>query len=138
MAKKVSLTDLLPPKSEESDETEANSVVTEGPAPEAEKVVALKAPSTAGRTPRVRTSEPEKPTAGEPKYLQMDRKDARLRPGQYEDLMLLSHQLNKKRRRTGERITENTLIRIGIDLLFQRASELEGIDEEQLRKSVGL
>lgn len=38
----------------------------------------------------------------------------------------------------GERITENTLIRIAIDLLLTHPDDLEGVTEAQFRESVGL
>jgi hypothetical protein len=46
--------------------------------------------------------------------------------------------LNRARSGAGERITENTLIRIGVSLLLSRASELRGTTEEELRQSLGL
>jgi hypothetical protein len=55
----------------------------------------------------------------------------------------LSRRLNKERRRSdgttvGERITDNTLLRIAIDLLLARADELRGTTEQELAASVGL
>jgi hypothetical protein len=35
-----------------------------------------------------------------------------------------------------ERITENTLIRVAVDLLLARARKLHGLTEDELRKSV--
>lgn len=46
--------------------------------------------------------------------------------------------LNRARGGAGERITENTLIRVAISLLLSRASELRGTTEEELRQSLGL
>jgi len=55
----------------------------------------------------------------------------------------LSRRLNKERRRpdgttVGERITDNTLLRIAIDLLLARAHELRGTTEQELAASLGL
>ncbi|BAQ63111.1 streptococcal hemagglutinin protein (plasmid) [Geminocystis sp. NIES-3708] len=73
-----------------------------------------------------------------PKYLTLVRKEARLTEGQLDDLTLLVRKLNRTRRGKGERITENTLIRLAVDLLLQRAEFLTGATEEDLRHSLGL
>lgn len=72
------------------------------------------------------------------KYERLDRKDVRIFPGQMEVLTRISKRLNKRRQGAGERITENTLIRLAIDLLCEYAHHLEGIDEDQLRESLKL
>lgn len=72
------------------------------------------------------------------RYDELERKEARLRPDQYARLSVLSRSLNRARAGKGERITENTLIRVGIDLLLQRETELAGDTETGLRRSVGL
>jgi hypothetical protein len=77
------------------------------------------------------------PTAG-PRYLALTRKEARFTDDQLESLSVLTRQLNKARQGRGERITDNTLIRVAVDLLLERAHELAGHDEGELRKSVGL
>ncbi len=52
---------------------------------------------------------------------------------------MVARQLSKKRETgAGERITENTLIRIAVDLLLEQKSKLAGNNEAELRKSVGL
>lgn len=70
-----------------------------------------------------------------PKYLQLVRKEARLREDQVDDLTLLARELNRQKE-GGERITENTLIRVAVDLLLERKGELAGEDEEKLRESL--
>lgn len=40
--------------------------------------------------------------------------------------------------RSGEVITDNTLIRVAIDVLLARAADLHGDTENDLRRSVGL
>lgn len=52
------------------------------------------------------------------RYDQLERKETRLRPDQYNSLSELSRGLNRQRHGRGERITENTLIRVAIDLLL--------------------
>ena len=44
--------------------------------------------------------------------------------------------LNRQRGGEGERITENTLIRVAVDVLLGRAGRLRGTTEDELRKSV--
>jgi hypothetical protein len=73
-----------------------------------------------------------------PKYLTLDRKEARLRPDQVEGLTKLTKALNRKRRGEGERITDNTLIRIAVDLLLKRADEVIGKTEAEIQQNLGL
>ncbi len=72
-----------------------------------------------------------------PKYLRLTRKEARLREDQVYDAIRLARGLNRAKS-GGERITENTLIRIGVDLLLARRADLSGATEDELRASVGL
>ncbi|MGH2416401.1 MAG: hypothetical protein ACRDEA_22445 [Microcystaceae cyanobacterium] len=74
----------------------------------------------------------------EPKYLTFDRKETRLRSDQIDLLNDLTKALNRKRKGKGERLTDNTLIRVAVDLLLSRDEELQGTTEEELRSSVGL
>lgn len=74
----------------------------------------------------------------EPKYLTLDRKETRLRSDQIDLLNALTKALNRKRKGRGERLTDNTLIRVAVDLLLSRTEELQGMTEEELRASVGL
>lgn len=73
-----------------------------------------------------------------PKYLTFVRKEARLRSEQLDSLTSLTRSLNRKRQSNGERITENTLIRVAIDLLLNQSDELKGTTEQEIKKSVGL
>ena len=73
-----------------------------------------------------------------PKYQMLARKETRLREEQLDKLTTLSRQLNRQRRGKGERITENTLIRLAIDLLFLREEELIGTTETELQEALGL
>ena len=65
-----------------------------------------------------------------PKYLTLVRKEARLREDQLDNLTRLTRALNRKRRGAGERITENTLIRVAVDLLLNKSDELKGFTEQ--------
>ncbi len=68
----------------------------------------------------------------------MERKELRLRVDQADELGRLTRRLNRARAKAGERITDNTLIRVAIDLLLQQGDRLAGGTEEELRKSVSL
>ncbi|MGN6221412.1 MAG: hypothetical protein ACTHNQ_18085 [Microbacterium sp.] len=70
------------------------------------------------------------------KYAQLSRKDARIRPDQELALTALADALMRRRTSRVERITENTLIRVAIDLLLTRADHLRGSTEDELRNSV--
>lgn len=72
-----------------------------------------------------------------PKYLKLERKEARLRQDQIDALTDLTRKLNRtKRVKGGERLTDNTLIRVAVDLLLSKASELQGTTEDELRRSL--
>lgn len=76
-----------------------------------------------------------------PKWRKYDQKTVLLRPSgaadlaQVDALSQLSRRLQRQRVSKHERITENTLIRVGVDLLLAVADRLEGDDEEALRRS---
>jgi hypothetical protein len=71
-----------------------------------------------------------------PKFARLTRKDTRIRADQDAALTALAKSLMRRRAVKTERITENTLIRVAIDLLFAHADALRGSTEEELRKSV--
>jgi hypothetical protein len=83
------------------------------------------------------TVEPKSEQLELPKYLTLIRKETRLREDQLEKLTVLTRKLNRQRR-GGERITENTLIRVAIDLLLLQSEELKGSTESELREALGL
>jgi hypothetical protein len=56
-----------------------------------------------------------------------------MRDDQYSGLTALARDLMDARTRKAERITENTLIRVGIDLLLAHPELLAGDTEEELR-----
>ncbi len=75
-----------------------------------------------------------------PRYLQFTRKESRIRADQADRLAVHVRRLNRARRHrdgpVGERITDNTLIRVAIDLLLDHADQLVGMTEDELRESV--
>lgn len=71
-----------------------------------------------------------------PMYAQLEKKTTLIREEQYVELTALARFLMKRRRTRGERITENTLIRVAIDLLFTHRDHLDGSTETELRNSV--
>lgn len=78
-----------------------------------------------------------------PKYLQLQRREARIHVEQADALTLLARRLNSERRLSdgtavGERITDNSLIRVAIDLLLQRENEIHGTSEEAIAQGLGL
>jgi hypothetical protein len=71
-----------------------------------------------------------------PKWKGLERKELRLRADQLDELARLRRSLNRQRGGEGERITENTLIRVAVDLLLTRSGRLRGATEDKLRNSV--
>lgn len=71
-----------------------------------------------------------------PLYRRLARKEARVREDQFVALSRLVRVLARRRTdRSGPRLTENTLIRIAIDLLLSRANRLTGNTEDEIRAS---
>jgi len=70
------------------------------------------------------------------KFARLARKDARIRADQDAALTALTKILMRRRHAKSERITENTLIRVAIDLLLAHAADLRGSTEDELRNSV--
>jgi hypothetical protein len=111
-------------------------------------------PAAAVEKPEPRRPEPRRPaprrvargprdagTAGVtesqiPKWQRLERKELRLRADQLDELARIRRTLNRQRGGEGERITENTLIRVAVDMLLGRAGKLRGSTEDELRKSV--
>lgn len=75
---------------------------------------------------------------GGPRYLRMERVDARLRPDQVEALDREVRRLQRARNVRLERITTNTLLRVAVDLLLNQSERLAGDTEDALRKSLRL
>lgn len=68
----------------------------------------------------------------------LQRKETRIREDQQNALTLQARRLSKAKGVGGRRITDNTLIRVAIDLLLARSGDLQGTSEDELRRSVGL
>jgi len=91
--------------------------------------------SAAEHPPGVGTTSRSIPSAT-PLYRRLARKEARVREDQYVALSRLVRVLARRRTdRSGPRLTENTLIRIAIDLLLARANRLAGNTEDEIRAS---
>ncbi len=154
MARKRRLADLVREEVERPDLQTAevteseSSTVTESPTTEvteSESSTDTESPTTEvtkEQSESVLSSPPtkvtESQTAEVPKYLTLVRKETRLRDDQLEQLTAITRKLNRQRRGKGERITENTLIRIAVDLLLNQEQQLQGITEEELLASLGL
>jgi hypothetical protein len=129
---------------EQSPAPESSQPPTPAPARIAEvqpAIVAEAPPEPVAKSPRPKRAPgaTRKPQPGEwVRYDEYERKEARLRADQYGQLSNTSRRLNRARKGSGERITENTLIRVAIDLLLNREDDLAGTTEAELRKSVGL
>jgi hypothetical protein len=104
--------------------------------PEAEPTESRTARVTKSRTTEVREGGASEDSS-EPLYLRLTRKDVRFRDEQLGALHALARRLSKARRGVkGERITDNTLVRVAVDLLLQHGDELVGGDEAALLESL--
>ena len=74
-----------------------------------------------------------------PKYLALQRKEARLRGDQVDALASLARRMNRGKANKGsERITENTLIRVAVDWLLSREEPVGASSEEEIRRGLGV
>ena len=103
------------------------------PAAAAEAVAPPAAPASRRARSRGTTGVTESQS---PKWQRLERKELRLRADQLDELARLRRALNRRRGGEGERITENTLIRVAVDLLLKQADALQGSTEDELRNSV--
>lgn len=71
-------------------------------------------------------------------YRSFARKETRVRDDQYTALTAHARRLTRTRPAGTERITENTLIRVAIDLLLEKGDRIAGGSEAEIRRSVGL
>jgi hypothetical protein len=74
---------------------------------------------------------PEETRDAPARYLTLAVKTVRLRPDQRENLTLLARRLSRAKK-GGERITDDTLIRVAVDVLLRESDKLEGRSEEEL------
>ena len=99
-------------------------------------------PVSAREAPRPITSRPPKrgaPTVTDelgPAYLRFVRKETRLREDQQNQLTLAARRLNRAKAAGAPRITDNTLIRVAVDLLLSRIERATGDDEVALLESI--
>lgn len=120
-------------------------------APEVGPEPAVQQPDAPRETPRPKTVEQAARRSASkstqprrPRYDELERKDVRLREDQIAEIAQLARQISRQARRTrpegveAERITENTLIRVAVDLLLSKSSQLTGTNEAELRAAVGL
>lgn len=123
---------LLPSEQSDFEASKSNAIE---PSVKSDKVANLQSP----RVTNIQILEqPDSETSELPKYLRLERKEIRLRIDQLDALTSLIRQLNRARRGKGERLTENTLIRVAINLLLENADQLQGITEDELLASLGL
>lgn len=71
-----------------------------------------------------------------PAYSRFVRKETRLREDQQNQLTLQARRLNRAKKTVGARITENSLIRVAVDLFLAQADRAMGDDEDAIRKSI--
>jgi hypothetical protein len=83
-----------------------------------------------------RRNQGRRPRPTGPAYLEFERKETRLRPDQLSDLTEHARRLNRMKGTGGQRITENTLIRIAVDLLLADIDRADGSTEERIRRSL--
>ena len=100
-------------------------------------------PGSGGETTVREQSRDEAATTGVPprvpKYLALERKEARLRGDQVDSLASLARRVNRQKpSRGGERITENTLIRVAVDWLLSQEDYVGGSTEEEIRRGLGV
>ena len=69
-------------------------------------------------------------------YLRLVRKETRIREDQLNQLTLEARRLNRAKAAGTARITDNTLIRVAVDLLLARIRDVRGDDERALLESL--
>lgn len=110
-------------------------------APEAAQLATSRSTDRSARRPSPqRASTTSKPNVAPERvhFSTLVRKEARLRDDQIESLTLRARKLSRNKAASEQRITDNTLIRVAVDLLLSREGDLVGTSEAELRKSVGL
>lgn len=107
------------------------------PAPTAKPAPAQVQRTPAAQNPATKRLTESRPV-GVPRYLTLVRKELRITEDQADQISRTSRSLNMARQGEGERITDNTLVRLGISLLIDRLEELHGTTEAELHQSLGL
>jgi hypothetical protein len=85
-------------------------------------------------TESVSTEETKSGSSNLPKYLTLERKEVRLSLEDLDELTAMARRLNRARKGEGERITENTLIRVAVALLVKFKENIRGTTEDELLK----
>ena len=85
---------------------------------------------------RPRAAEPVVTPPELPAYLRLVRKETRLREDQQNELTLHARRLNRAKGTGAVRVTDNTLIRVAVDLLLARIEQAAGDDEAAILESL--
>lgn len=130
------------PQELEDEGRSRESTATEA-APERREEARESRPGSGGEATVREQSRDEAATPGVPprvpKYLALERKEARLRGDQVDSLASLARRVNRQKpSRGGERITENTLIRVAVDWLLSQEDYVGGSTEEEIRRGLGV
>ena len=130
------------PQEHEDEGRGRKSTATEA-APERRGEARESRPGSGGEATTREQSRDEAATSGVPprvpKYLALERKEARLRGDQVDSLASLARRVNRQKpSRGGERITENTLIRVAVDWLLSQEDYVGGSTEEEIRRGLGV
>lgn len=112
--------------------------VTPAEAPQHAVKAAAPKPRKAQKTSTQEPPASVRDLAGGVGYDKLEAKAARIHERQVTALADLARRLNKQRGGEGHRITENTLIRLGIDLLLECSDDLTGTTEAELAASLKL
>ncbi|WP_086560136.1 hypothetical protein [Streptomyces africanus] len=77
-----------------------------------------------------------KPDDDTPRYLTFVRTEARLTPEQVAAIAALRRRVAANRQDKAERITDNTLLRLAVDLLLANADRIKGDTEAEMRRAL--
>ena len=93
-------------------------------------------PSRVAPTIEKQIADPAAEDQATPAYLRYVRKETRLREDQQNQLTLQARRLNRAKKTQGARITENSLIRVAVDLFLAQIDRAVGDDEDAIRNSM--
>lgn len=104
------------------------------------QVETVTVPDTTAPAPKAQPVAPgdHNGAADVPKWLTFEPKPTRQRRDQLDWIEGKRKELNSLRGRAGERLTDNTLIRVAVDLLIANGDRLAGTTEAELRASLGI
>ena len=141
MARKVNLSESLARM--QADEPEEASAAPAAPQASPPATAPPQRPVEAAGPAEAPERAPERPQARKPagegrgaRFDEFVRKEARFRPDQLAALTEHARALNRAKGPAGDRITENTLIRVAVDLLLAEPGRLHGRSEAELFDSV--